>query len=84
MYKTQYQIIIDQLRKNKKVSRNWALNRRITRLGSVIKGLVDVGWKFDDTPADKEIMHGKFETNKWGERDYVYYLVSEPNRPTSR
>ena len=79
MYKLQSTQVIEQLRNRGKVSRNWALNRRITRLGAIIKELCTAGWLFDDTPANKEVMHGKFE-RKGMETDYVYYLVAEPKK----
>lgn len=80
MYKTQTTQVIKQLRKRTYVSRNWALNRRITRLGAIIKDLCNSGWQFDDTESNTEILHGKFEDTRYGKRDYVYHLVSEPKK----
>lgn len=71
--KYQSTIIIEELDKNKKISRNWCLKRGITRLGSHIGALIADGWKFDDTPSDVEIMRGKYIKG-----DYWYFVVSRP------
>ena len=76
MKKYQSEIVIEQLRKTGKVSRNWCLSRQITRLGAIVANLISDGWKFDDTPSKtgKEIMRGKFIKN-----DYWYFVVHAPN-----
>ena len=80
MYKTQTRTVMDELERKGKITRNWALNRRITRLGAIIKDLCNAGWSFEDTQSNKEILHGKFEETRWGERDYVYYLIAKPKK----
>jgi len=79
--KTQEMKIIEQLEKKLKVSRNWALQNYISRLGSHIKDLVNEGWKFEDSESKtgKSTKHGRFIKTKYGE-DYVYFLVSSPNK----
>ena len=63
---TQEQIVINQLKAYKKVSRNWCLERRITRLGAITCQLQKDGWIFNAHFVKTE--HGK---------DYIYELVSE-------
>jgi hypothetical protein len=79
--KTQELRIIEQLEKTFKVSRNWALQNYISRLGAHIKNLVNSGYQFEDTPSEsgKSTKHGRFIKTKNGE-DYVYFLKSAPKR----
>ena len=63
MIKTQLQIIVDKLNQDGEVSRNWCLERYITRLGSRIYDLRKSGWMFD------------VERRKG---DYIYVLLSKP------
>lgn len=77
----QKKFIIKQLEKTGKVSRNYCLSRFITRLGAIIKVLEDDGYVFDSRPSKtgKTMMNGRVEKTRWGENDYVYYLVAKPN-----
>lgn len=79
--KSQEAKIIDKLRKTKKVSRNWALSNNISRLGAIIKALVNDGWLFDsrESKTGKSMRHGHFVKTRFSE-DYVYDLVAEPKR----
>jgi len=54
--------IIKELNLNGKVSRNWCLDRRITRLGAIICLLNKEGWNL---------------TGKWEGNDYVYSKFNE-------
>jgi len=64
---TQANIVTNQLKDYKRVSRNWCLERRITRLGAITCDLEKKGWTFNAHYEKTE--HGK---------DYVYELVSTP------
>jgi hypothetical protein len=77
--KSQELRIIEQLEKNFKVSRNWALQNYISRLGAHIKNLVNSGYQFEDTQCENSTRHGRFIKTKNGE-DYVYFLKSAPKR----
>jgi hypothetical protein len=78
MLKPQSQIIIEELEKSGKVSRNFALSKRITRLGAIINTLINEGWTFESKPTKSgNQMRGKFIKTKYGE-DYWYFLISKP------
>lgn len=64
---TQENIIINQLKTNKFVSRNWCLAQYISRLGALIQKLEKKGWVFNSH-------YIKTEKGK----DFIYDLVSEP------
>jgi len=72
--------VVEQLVKDGTVSRNWALKNYISRLGAIIKSLIEVGYKFDSYPSKTgdEMMHGRFVKTKTS-RDYVYTIVAFPN-----
>lgn len=61
---SQTELIKQQLRTTGKVSRNWCLQRYISRLGALIQTLEDKGWIF------KAYNH---------EGDYIYELVKDPS-----
>ena len=61
---TQLSIIKGHLMEEGFVSRNWCLNRRITRLASRVRDLRDSGWNIQGEVVKTE--HGK---------DYVYRLI---------
>jgi hypothetical protein len=73
--------VIEQLELKGSVSRNWALSKRISRLGAHINELIKLGWKFDDYKSKngKETMRGRYVMSNYG-IDYVYYLVSKPKK----
>ena len=64
--KTQLNDVIAQLRATGAVSRNWALDRRITRLGALMFDLKAKGWDF--TAGFEKYALGK---------DYWYRLVKK-------
>lgn len=66
MFPTQESWVISQLKKFKSVSRNDALNRRITRLGAIICDLKEAGWNLPD--------RGEYVKTKNG-KDFVYKLI---------
>ncbi len=72
--------VVEQLEKTGEVSRNWALNNYISRLGVIIKSLVEVGYKFDSRKSKNgiEVLHGRYVKTKKG-RDYVYTLIAFPH-----
>lgn len=60
---TQKQIVINQLREEGSISRNWTIRNYIYRLAAIIKVLSKEGWEFS---AHEE------------KGDYVYYLKFDP------
>lgn len=66
---TQTQKIIEQLEDKGFVTRNWALQNFISRLGALILALKKEGWVF--TQEYTETPHG---------RDYTYTLINKPVR----
>lgn len=81
MKKYQSQLIIEKLLKEGEISRNYALKNYISRLGAIIKSLVEVGYKFDSRKSKngKEVLHGRYVKTKNG-RDYVYTIISFPKK----
>lgn len=81
MKKYQSQIVIEKLLKDGEISRNYALKNYISRLGAIIKSLVEVGYKFDSRKSKngKEVLHGRYVKTKNG-RDYVYTIISFPKK----
>ena len=65
--KTQEQKVIDELLNKQCVSRNWALQNFITRLGAIINRLNSSGWE----------IKGEWDITEKG-RDFVYYLKTSP------
>ncbi len=65
MKKTQIQIVKDQLKENGMVSRNWCLQRYISRLSAIIQVLELEGFEF---------------TTEHLEGDYVYRKVGVPKK----
>lgn len=65
---SQTELIKQQLRTTGKVSRNWCLQRYISRLGALIQTLEDKGWVF-------KAYYKETETGK----DYIYELVKDPS-----
>lgn len=45
MKPTQLQIVVQKLKEDGQISRNWALQRYISRLGSIICNLKKAGWQ---------------------------------------
>jgi len=80
MFKSKNLIIAEQLLKEGEVSRNWAVRRQITRLGSIINILVKNHWKFESYKANKVIMRGFYVKTKNGGKDYFYYLIKAPKK----
>jgi hypothetical protein len=66
---TQTEKIIEQLEDKGSVTRNWALQNYISRLGALILALKKEGWVF--TQEYTETPYGK---------DYTYFLVSRPTK----
>ena len=62
-----------QLKETGKVSRNWALRNRISRLGSIINDLIAKGWVFKSKKAGSLIMRGEIVDG-----DYVYTVTKIP------
>jgi hypothetical protein len=81
MKKDQGIIIIEQLEKHQKISRNWCLDIRISRLGARIHDLWKSGWRFEDDHETESgaIRHGRIIKTRFGE-DYIYFLKSSPNK----
>lgn len=67
--KTQKLAIIAQLREKGSVSRNWALEGYISRLGAIICDLKNEGWEFTAGYVEKN-----------GGKDYVYIVTKDPER----
>lgn len=70
-YKTQEKRVVEILKTNGRVTRNWALQNRITRLGAIIWGLKKAGWN----------IKARYERtmNGYGRGlDYVYILIPTP------
>jgi len=65
---SQTELIKQQLRTTGKVSRNWCLQRYISRLGALIETLESKGWVF-------KAYYKETETGK----DYIYELVKDPS-----
>ena len=63
---TQEQIVIEQL-KTGSISRNWALQKFITRLGAIINTLNKKGWE----------IKGEYEKHENGQ-DFVYRVKNSP------
>ena len=61
---TQESRVIEKLRMDGEVSRNWALRNYITRLAAIMLNLKNEGWEFE----------GKSVKTDWG-TDYVYKLT---------
>jgi len=72
MNNTQLKIIEDRLVDKGRVSRNWCLQNYISRLGALIHILKKEGY----------VIEGHFENVGRG-RDFIYRLVSEPDRRKS-
>jgi hypothetical protein len=69
MKKTQEQIVIEQLKQNGFITRNWCLQNYISRLGAIICDLNKKGWDIQGDWIKTE--HSK---------DYKYHLISHPTR----
>ena len=67
MKKTQEQSVINLLRTEGEVTRNWALQNYISRLGAIICGLKKKKW----------VITGRYRKYSGG-KDFVYTLISEP------
>lgn len=61
--RSQKEIIIECLNDNGYVSRNWCLNRYISRLSAIIYNLKKDGWEFEE---------------KWDGKNYVYKYTKKP------
>ena len=66
-YKTQSDKVVAMLKENGRVTRNWALQNYITRLGAIIFDLKKAGWQID---GRFERTHGGYGRGK----DYVYII----------
>ncbi len=72
---SQQDLIVKKLRENGSVSRNWALQNYISRLGAIICNLKKEGWDFS----------GEYVKNGSG-KDFVYSVLNDPQkiaRPTA-
>jgi hypothetical protein len=65
--KTQEQIVIERLREDGFITRNFCLQNYISRLGAIICDLKKQGYEFD----------AKFVKEKGG-KNYYYYLTKQP------
>jgi hypothetical protein len=66
--RTQEQIVVQHLRENGKITRNWALSQRITRLAAIIANLKNSGLEIE---GKKERTLGGYGRS-W---DYTYRLI---------
>lgn len=64
---SQKQWVIEQLKHNKRITRNQCLQNFISRLGALIEVLENEGWVFK----------AHYEETERG-KDYVYDVISEP------
>lgn len=71
--KSQLETIIDHLNETGEVSRNWCLQRYVSRLGARISDLKEMGWEFE-TETRPTI---KPDGTKG--KDYVYKVVKKPD-----
>ena len=69
MKETQLQMIRSKVLKDGYVTRNWCLERFVTRLGSRIYDLKEEGMEFE----------GKYVRTDYGQ-DYKYTLLNEPKQ----
>ena len=70
---SQRQFVIDQLRATGEISRNFALENFISRLGAIVCDLNNEGW----------VISGEYRKNPSGKgKNYIYTLVSE--KPKSK
>lgn len=69
MKDTQLKIVRTQLEEHGEITRNWCLERYITRLGARINDLKNAGW----------VIEG-FWLKYAGGRDYVYRVISMPKK----
>ena len=60
---SQKEIVINQLLKNGRISRNWCLQNYISRLSAIIQNLEEEGWQF---------------TTGFIEKNYVYTILKCP------
>jgi len=65
---SQTEKVIEQLKENGFVSRNWALQNYISRLGAIICNLKKEGWKF----------RADYYKTQWG-KDFRYYVEAMPD-----
>lgn len=63
--RTQKEIVIEHLLEFNAISRNWCLQRFITRLSALIYDLKKDGWSFKHENVDG---------------NYIYYVVSKPEK----
>ena len=69
MKQSQEKFVIEQLKLNGFISRNFCLENYVSRLSAIIQDLEADGWKFEP----------KYIPNKNGKgRNYVYYVVGSP------
>ena len=68
---SQEQWVINQLNLNGFISRNFALENFVSRLGAIIYNLTKEGWEFD----------AKYVKGKRG-NNFVYYLLKTPMKKT--
>ena len=73
-FKTQEKKVLEKLLADGRVTRNWALQSYITRLGAIIYNLKSAGWDID---ARYERTHGGYGKGK----DYVYVLINHKAPP---
>lgn len=71
MKKSQQQIVLERIEKTGKVSRNWCLQRNITRLSAIIQDLEEAGYNFE-TGYGKKLGMAKKD---W--KDYFYYFLNK-------
>ena len=79
--KTKEEKVIERILTTRSVSRNWALQNRVSRLGAIINKLISSDWKFDShkSKTGDNMRHGHYVKTKYG-LDYVYNLVSPPKK----
>lgn len=60
---SQKQMVIEKLKVDGHISRNWALSKFCSRLGAIINVLKNEGWSIE---------------GKWDNHDYYYRVVGSP------
>lgn len=69
---TQKQVVIEELLKNGRVTRNWALRKFISRLGAIVDTLKRDGYEFEGFYEEYINAVG------YKSKDYVYRLLKKP------
>ena len=74
MNHTQIQFVKNRLKDTGRISRNFCLSLRISRLGAIIDNLKKQGFEFT----------AYYQPNEHGGRDYIYEQLNRPPKPKVR